>query len=327
MRYTISHVTRFTYDSPVSESHMEVRMQPRTGDGQRCLDYHLHIDPRTRPQSYRDHLSNWVDHFSVPHRHEALTITAHARVEVDAPPELPPVLDAAAWHEVDEWSRQDAHWDLWNPSRFAEWTESLTKYAGTIPAARERSTDPLSTVRGIMSAVHRDFEYAPNSTQVDSPIDQALAARRGVCQDFAHITVAMLRRLGLPSRYVSGYIAPDSADEAASQTPSATHAWVEVLLPTLGWRWFDPTNDREAGVRHIRVAVGRDYADVPPARGVYKGTASSSLAVSIAIGPEDTTDAVEPFRALAPASIAPIAFRTQGGGRPDLQQGQQQQQQ
>ncbi len=325
MRYAITHMTRFTYGSPVTESHMEVRMQPRTEREQTCLAYELHVDPHARLHSYRDCLTNWVEHFSVPRRHEALTITARSLVAVEALPALPLALDADTWQEVDEWSGQDAHWDLRNPSRFAEWTEALCGYQASIAAARERSADPLSTVRSIMTAVHRDFEYAPNSTRVDSPIDEALAARRGVCQDFVHITVAMLRRLGLPSRYVSGYIAPDAAEDPPT-APLATHAWVEVLLPTLGWSGFDPTNDREAGVRHIRVAIGRDYADVPPARGVCKGAASSTLAVTIDIRPADTVDPVERAGPRPAASITPMPARADdGGGRRKFQQEQQQQ--
>ena len=207
MRYAITHITRFAYDSPVSESHMEVRMQPRTGNGQTCLRYDLHVEPRARPHAFHDYLSNRVDYFSVPGRHQSLTITARADVEVDGRPELPRSLDAAAWREVDDWSRHDAHWDLRKPSSFVAWTPALAAYAESIPTARARSADPLSTVREITSAVHRDFEYAPNSTRVNSTIDEALASRRGVCQDLSHITLALLRRLDLPARYVSGYLA------------------------------------------------------------------------------------------------------------------------
>ena len=220
MRYAITHITRFAYDSPVSESHMEVRMQPRTGERQTCLRYLLDVEPRARPHAFRDHLSNWVDYFSVPSRHQSLTITARADVQVEPPAELPRSLDAAAWREVDEWSRNDAHWDLRKPSSFAVWTPALIAYAESIPAARGRSTDPLSTAREITSAVHRDFEYAPDSTRVNSTIDEALGSRKGVCQDLSHITVALLRRLDLPARYVSGYLAPAAATWMQARRPA-----------------------------------------------------------------------------------------------------------
>jgi transglutaminase-like putative cysteine protease len=325
MRYAITHVTRFVYDAPVSESHMEVRMQPRTGPGQTCLHYELQVEPRARPHAFHDHLANAVDYFSVPGRHQSLTITARADVQVDRPRELPASLPSDAWREVDEWSRQDAHWDLRQPSSFAVWTPALTAYAESIPAASARSMDPLSTVRTITSAVHRDFEYSPNSTQVHSSIDEPLGSRRGVCQDLSHITVALLRRLDLPARYVSGYLAPPINDVDPGPVSSATHAWVEVLLPQLGWIGFDPTNDTEAGERHVVVAIGRDYADVPPARGVVKGKAGSTLTVSVVITPADVPHAPHVGHT---ASSSTTATHPPAGNSPhSLQQQQQQQQQ
>ncbi len=130
MRYAITHLTRFDYDSPVSESHMEVRMQPRTGERQTCLRYLLDVEPRARPHAFRDHLSNWVDYFSVPSRHQSLSITARADVQVEPPAELPQSLDTGAWREVDEWSRHDAHWDLRQPSSFAVWSAGADRLCG-----------------------------------------------------------------------------------------------------------------------------------------------------------------------------------------------------
>jgi transglutaminase-like putative cysteine protease len=137
----------------------------------------------------------------------------------------------------------------------------------------------------MMSAIYARFEYRRNATRVDSPIDEALESRRGVCQDFAHIMIALGRHLGVPCRYVSGYLFQQSDREVRS-TDGATHAWVEALLPGMGWVGFDPTNDMVAGDRHIRVAIGRDYADVPPTRGVFKGLSAvkSELAVAVAVG-------------------------------------------
>jgi transglutaminase-like putative cysteine protease len=141
-------------------------------------------------------------------------------------------------------------------------------------------------LRKTAAEIFTRLEYSPRSTRVDSPIDEALTAQRGVCQDFAHIFIALARHLGVPCRYVSGYLfhEPGSADRSAD---GATHAWAEVLLPDFGWVGIDPTNNSMAGERHIRVAFGRDYADVPPTRGVYKGvtTVRSELAVSVRVGP------------------------------------------
>jgi transglutaminase-like putative cysteine protease len=139
----------------------------------------------------------------------------------------------------------------------------------------------------VMDAIHRVFVYAPNTTRVDSPIDEAIATRQGVCQDFTHVMLALLRRVGVPCRYVSGYIAPQADMTDPQPTTIATHAWVEVQLPDLGWVGLDPTHNLATGERHVRVAVGRDYADVPPTRGTFKGKTSSTLEVSVEVAPSE----------------------------------------
>jgi transglutaminase-like putative cysteine protease len=148
----------------------------------------------------------------------------------------------------------------------------------------ERGGDPLVTARKLAEDIYKVFEYSPKATRVDSPIDHALAERRGVCQDFAHVMIALTRQLGIPARYVSGYLFQDAGADRPSD--GATHAWVDVLMPGLGWVGFDPTHNGLAGDRHIRVATGRDYADVPPTRGVYKGVTAvrTDLAVGVRVG-------------------------------------------
>jgi transglutaminase-like putative cysteine protease len=139
--------------------------------------------------------------------------------------------------------------------------------------------------------VFNNFEYLPRSTKVDSPIDVALSSRRGVCQDFAHIMIALARIVGIPCRYVSGYLCHGDEPEIGSDernAPSATHAWVEAFLPRLGWVGFDPTNDLVANDRHIRTALGRDYADVPPTHGVYRGKTESELSVAVHVESSET---------------------------------------
>ena len=131
--------------------------------------------------------------------------------------------------------------------------------------------------------IYDAFEYETGVTEADSPIDHALAEGRGVCQDFAHIMIAICRDWGLPARYVSGYLFTDRGAAHDRSDPDATHAWVEVFLPSLRWVGFDPTNNILAGERHVIVAVGRDYGDVPPSRGVFKGEAESQLAVGVSV--------------------------------------------
>jgi transglutaminase-like putative cysteine protease len=320
MHFTVYHMTRFRYDSPVSESVMEVRLQPRTEGGQRCLRFDLTTLPRARVFAYQDPLGNVVHHFDIPARHRELTITAESVVEFVSAIAVPDVIAASAWEEIDSQACRDVHADFLAPSRFAAPTDSLRVFSGEIGAGR--LSDPLTTLRALNASLFAAFEYAPDATRVDSPIDEALERRQGVCQDFAHVMITLVRGMGIPCRYVSGYLFHQGGAHERS-IASASHAWVEAWLPGLGWVGFDPTNDMLTGDRHVRVAIGRDYADVPPTRGVFKGQARSELGVAVRV---QTTDApIEPFDvmpALHWAAGAPAA----DAAASDLEQEQQQQQ-
>ncbi len=281
MHYSIRHLTKFRYSAPISESVMEVRMQPRTEGGQHCIWFDLVVKPRTSLTSYRDHLGNLIHHFDVPSHHTNLAIKAEAVVEI-TPRVLPESLATDAWSELDALVADGDYWEMLMPSRFAAPTESLRELARELNVCRR--DDPLSLLRELTARLRDAFEYAPQSTEVDSPIDLALKERRGVCQDFAHIMTAMARELRIPCRYVSGYLFHRVEDQDRSAA-DATHAWIEALLPGLGWVGFDPTNNLIAGERHIRVAIGRDYGDVPPTRGVFKGEAKSELSVAVQVSP------------------------------------------
>lgn len=287
MNYRISHVTRFKYSSPVSESVTEVRMQPLTDAVQHCLSFDLKPSPRARVFSYRDHLGNIVHHFDVARHHTMLVIAANSLVEVDAPAGASVENGrSVSWEELESALASGDFFDMLAPSRFAQPTRLLHEFADELKLGR--GADPLTTLRRISTAIFRSFEYQPQSTRVDSPIDDALRSKRGVCQDFTHIMIALARGLGIPCRYVSGYLFHRVEDHDRSE-PDASHAWCEAWLPGLGWTGFDPTNNIPAGLRHIRVAVGRDYADVPPTRGVYKGEATAELSVAVSVTLADET--------------------------------------
>jgi transglutaminase-like putative cysteine protease len=319
--YSICHTTSFHYDSPVSETMMEVRMQPLSDDLQRCLRFELDVHPAARVFMYRDFLGNMVHHFDLPARHQRLTITARAHVHCGEAASVPDVVPMAAWDEINASAARGDAWQFRQPSRFAAWTPALLDFASTLEAVTPHEADPLTVVRTTMAAIHGGFEYAPASTRVDSPIDDALQSRRGVCQDFAHLLIALLRHRGLPARYVSGYVAPKDGHVGPDPSSLATHAWVEVLLPALGWVGVDPTHNVQAGIRHIRVAIGRDYADVPPTRGTYKGKAHSTLAVSV----EVTRDDVFPEADAIPAREWRVEQAPPAQPLNDRQQQQQQQ--
>jgi transglutaminase-like putative cysteine protease len=168
------------------------------------------------------------------------------------------------------------------PSQYARSSPQLEQFARELRIAEADGRDPLTLLLDVSRAINGAFQYLKKSTAVNSPIDVSLESRRGVCQDFTHIMIAVGRRLGIPCRYVSGYLFHDEGHHDRS-AEGATHAWVEALLPGLGWVGFDPTNGVITGNRHIRTAVGRDYADVPPTRGTMKGRAETELQVRVRV--------------------------------------------
>ncbi len=287
MFYAIRHFTRYRYTKPVSQSTMEVRMHPRNENTQRCFTFQLAVSPRAHVFSYYDHTGNIIHHFDIPEEHRQLTIVADALVDVDPPQHLPDALEQDSWQRLDEMIAYDDYWDMLMPSHFARPSQELEAFAKKIGAHERNGRDPLTLLRSINNSMYDEIEYAKHATRVDSPIEVALESRKGVCQDFAHIMIALLRGLRIPSRYVSGYVHHDRTHKDRS-ADGATHAWVEALLPGLGWVGFDPTNNLLASKRHIRTAIGRDYADVPPTVGTLKGSAQSELQVRVRVKPSET---------------------------------------
>jgi transglutaminase-like putative cysteine protease len=295
MIYSVRHVTKFTYKPAVRESVMEVRMHPRSEANQRCLTFELNVKPSASLMQYRDFLGNIVHHFDIAGSHTELTLDAQSTVEVQ-PVHEPDIAHSGSWEELDAMISSDGYYEMLLPSAFARPTALLDDLAREMEL-RRRGT-PLRMMFEISDTIHEKFSYVPNTTTVDSPIDHAISERKGVCQDFAHIMIALVRTLHVPCRYVSGYLF-HAKDDRSLASEGASHAWIEALLPALGWVGFDPTNNLLCGDRHIRVAVGRDYAEVPPTRGVFKGGAESELSVSVTVA---KTDAPAP-EDLAPAMV------------------------
>jgi transglutaminase-like putative cysteine protease len=287
MYYSIRHLTKFLYKSPVSESIMETRMHPRSDHAQRCLTFHLSVSPRCRIFNYRDHLGNHVHHFDIPVQHEQLVIVAESLVEIQPTPEIPASLGPGSWEELDRLVQEDDFWEMLLPSEFATPTPALEALADHLDLRRR--DDPLSVLHQLNKQLYEYFDYKPLSTKADSPIDLALSTHAGVCQDFAHVMITLVRtRLQIPCRYVSGYLFHKGSGQDRSES-AATHAWVEAFLPELGWVGFDPTNWLVAGDRHIRTAIGRDYSDVPPTHGIFRGRTKSELTVAVRVTPSEGT--------------------------------------
>ena len=282
MFYSIRHITRYRYDAPVRESVMQLYVQPKSEGAQRLQSFQVAANPRSALQAYTDHFGNAVYHFDVPGTHQELTVEVDADVEVQATPAPPEWVDGSAWEALGSRQMKGEHFDMLENRGLAKATGLLDSFLHE--RGLVRTDDPMTTLRRLNRGLFEAFAYAPEETDVDSPIDVALSKRKGVCQDFAHIMISAARMWGIPARYVSGYLYTkrDAGDRSAAD---ATHAWLEAFVPGCGWVGFDPTNNVLAGERHIRVAIGRDYNDVPPVRGVFKGPANSELAVAVQVRP------------------------------------------
>jgi transglutaminase-like putative cysteine protease len=255
-----------------------------------------------------------------------LVIVAESVIEQQALHDVPAFLAPDAWSDLDQLIESGDYWEMLLPSTFAVETPAVTLLARQLGVTRR--DDPLMLVRELNQKLFDYFEYVPRSTRVDSPIDEAIVNGKGVCQDFAHTMIALLRHVRIPARYVSGYLYRSREDHDRS-TPDASHAWVDVLLPQLGWVGFDPTNNLVAHHRHIRTAVGRDYADVPPTHGIFRGQTESELYVAVHVEASAEPPALDRQLPIPEDWSVLVEHAQQPPARPiqliDLQQMQQQQ--
>ena len=284
MYYAITHLTIYNYSDPIADNVMELRMQPRSDTNQRCVRFDLNVSPSAKVVSFKDHLGNALHTFDIPAPHTKLAIKAEAVVEVKDTSPLPNGLARDAWEQIDQQAKHHDFYDMLLPGKFARPTELLEQFAREINW--ERRGDPLNLLRELTVHIYNKFDYVQHVTRVDSPIDDALSARRGVCQDFSHIMLALVRQIGIPARYVSGYLYTRK-DEGDRSDVDASHAWIEAWLPDLGWVGFDPTNNLIASDRHIRVSVANDYAQASPSRGVFKGKTHTTLEVRVKVSKLD----------------------------------------
>ena len=325
MIYSVLHTTTFSYQPAVRESVMEVRLQPRSDGPQHCLTFELEVSPAANIMQYRDFMGNTVHHFDIAGKHSEVKVVARSSVEVQTIPAIN-APDAGSWDDLDRTvaspSPNDDYWEMLLPSQFAKSTPQLEALARDLRC--ERRDTPLQLLTELTQSMFETFDYVPKSTSVNSPIDHALESRQGVCQDFAHIMIALLRPLKIPCRYVSGYMfhRDDNDETKYRSVEGASHAWVEAVIPNLGWIAFDPTNNLIGADRHIRVALGRDYADVPPTRGVHKGDAQSALSVAVTVSPSDAPPPIQ-----LPPTLVIHSRPTPRTNRIDYEQQQQQQQQ
>jgi len=285
MEYTVEHETIYQYPRPVTESYTVVHLQPRTNLRQYCTGYHLDVAPSARVFSYVDRFGNDVQHFAVIPEHTELRIVARSRVvSLPANGNGPTRGVRAADLEADPQVPELAEFRGTTP--YVRVDDAVVELAGEIDAPAD---DLAAFFLAAGSYLHRNFSYRPGVTDVRTTVADVIAARAGVCQDFAHVLIALARSRGIPARYASGYIFRGVAGALGAD---ASHAWAEAYLPPFGWVGFDPTNERLVDDGFVLVALGRDYGDVSPTRGLYRGAEAATLSVAVAVGaaPDDGVD-------------------------------------
>ncbi len=290
VRYHIEHLTACHYAQGVSTSRHLARLRPLRLPFQRPRHFRLEVEPTPAfANSDVDYFGNTVDRFSIVEPHERLQVVAHSEVEVAAAP-APDLLAAPAWETVRDGLAGDrspgglAAYECRFPSAMVPAAPGFADYARP---SFEPGRPLLDAAMDLTLRIHAEFQFDPTATTVATPIRTVLEDRRGVCQDFAHLQIACLRALGLPARYVSGYIRTDPPPGKKRLVGAdATHAWVAVYCPGHGWVEFDPTNRRLAGDSHVRVAYGRDFSDVSPLRGTVVGGGTQRLDVAVTMRPD-----------------------------------------
>jgi len=319
MFYSIRHVTRFRYSGPVRESVMELRMQPRSEGPQTLRSFQISTNPRAQLYAYTDHLAMRSITSNLLREHEELRIEAQATVELAA---IAGMAGHARCPGMEPLQRLQSHRRSFRhagASRFARFSPELESFM-QIADLQKPVGDPFTALRTLQRGIYDSFEYESGVTEVNSPIDVALEQRRGVCQDFAHIMTAIARAWGIPCRYVSGYLYHKGSRDRSSA--NATHAgWKPICHPWAGWASIP--QHIMAGERHVRAAVGRDYADVPPTRGTYKGGADSELSIAVSLEPTQAPVRHEDFLKVARRWPSP----TPTASMPERLYHQQQQQQ
>ena len=273
---------------------MMLCLKPRNDRGQRVLNFGIETDPAAHLTSERDCFGNARHVFNLNGEHRVLEIIARSTVSPAPFSPLPHRLGAGAWNEIRSWKDSFALWDFVHPSALTRPTSLLAEFVDR--QGIQPGEDPLEGLLRLSDTLYRSFRYVPGSTSVMSSIEHILTSGSGICQDYAHTMIAIARSWSIPARYVSGYLHL-SGLEGEQAPENATHAWVECLLPQLGWVGFDPTNRCLADERHVRIAVGRDYSDVSPTRGVLRGGESTGIEVAVRVSADADSPGTgeEPF--------------------------------
>ncbi len=276
-RYKINHITRYTYSHPVIDSVNQIMLYPLEDEWQKVISHSIKVSGNPQIENFTDYFGNTRGIFTLLQPHQHLNIQSESEIETReiAEPEDTETPEAQ-WQALTTLQDDYTFMDYLQPEHFAQ----LDEVTALVNALVQKTVTPLHNARQLSEFVFTHFQYRKGVTSVETGMEEIWRLKAGVCQDFAHILLVMLRIAGIPSRYVSGYICPRNTELRGE---GATHAWVEAFIPFYGWLGFDPTNNCLVSDRHIRLAVGRSFSDCTPVKGTYKGTAEHTLEVSVVI--------------------------------------------
>jgi transglutaminase-like putative cysteine protease len=285
MKYSITHRTLYEYDAPVTASHHVTRLEPRASNAQECEVFSLTIFPEpTLRKTRQDYFGNRLCFFAVQEIHSKLEIITHSRVTVSAK-KVSDLENPTTWEEVASLFRDPVSPEVVEPYQFVfdspqvRASQELAAYAAE---SFGKGTPLFAGAADLTRRIFEDFKYDPKATTVATPLEEVWNKRRGVCQDFAHLGIACLRSIGLPARYVSGYLRTrPPAGQPRLVGADASHAWFSIFCPGTGWVDFDPTNNLQPGEEHILIAYGRDFDDVSPVAGILTGGGEHEVKVSV----------------------------------------------
>ncbi len=271
-RMRVVHATGYAYKSPVTASYNEARLTPRSDSRQNVIINRVETAPATRSYRYVDYWGTAVTAFDLHAPHTELEVTSASVVETDKPE--PPAADVG-WTELGSEAVADRYHEFLTPNPYTPASKRIDRVAGHLAKGR----DPHGAVLAAVDWVRNQLQYVPGSTDVHHSGLDALKEGKGVCQDFAHLSLILLRSMGIPARYVSGYLHPKSDAEIGEAVQGESHAWIQAW--TGSWWNYDPTNDTEINEQYISVGSGRSYSDVTPLKGIYLGRGASDLDVVV----------------------------------------------
>jgi transglutaminase-like putative cysteine protease len=277
--FKIQHVTKYSYNRPVKESVNEIRIYPVASQTQEILNQEVNITHAPEPFFFIDYWGNRCADFSIPEAHTELSIDSRLILRTTGTETVESVI--SYWEELKEDVQNDFYLlDLSKPEEIKS-PQAIQILISSIDASNKTI---MQLVQESSAIIYNQFSYIKGITNIETTVDEILEHRSGVCQDFAHVLLQLLRTFGIPSRYVSGYVCPN---KNGMRGEGATHAWVEAYIPKLGWTGIDPTNNVWATTHHVKLAVGRNFNDCSPMKGTFKGLARQTLSVYVSVGYED----------------------------------------